>query len=315
MIDHQIQVNDLTPSQGIFYNLYLIYSEVLPWRNLNINFEQLDMMYKYHSGLKILHYPIAYDITQGQPMNAVIYIWGMLGQKWKTDYNTIFDIEYNPIQNYNMSDTTKINSRDDILYTDKESNYNDRNKKIDKQNDKISKGDNIYEGTYKENGFQNTNERTQKNTDNNSDNKEYGYSSIDENYHGFNDTSQTGSDVNTNISNQYQGTTNNSKIIDDTVNNKDLNNYNDSIRGERNSDNLVENDHETNIENNIDYEIKNKDSNQSNLATKTIDNNTMGLNGQKSAQELLSETLEFAKNKYFEIVFHDIDSLITLPCY
>ena len=315
MIDHQIQVNDLTPQQGIFYNLDLIYSEVLPWINLNINFEQLDRMYKYHSGLKILHYPIAYDITQGQPMNAAIYIWGMFGHKWKTDYNTIFDIEYNPIQNYNMTDTTDINSRNDILSNDKESNYNDRNKKTDVQTERNTKDNNIFESVINENNkeFANSNER--KNTNSTSDNKDNSHNLYDENYHGFNSDSDSGVDVNTNTSNQYQDSISVNTTIEDIQSNDLTNKYNNSIRGEVNNGSITENDHETNIENNIDYEIKNRDSNQSNLGSKQISNNIKGLDGRKSAQELLNETLEFAKNKYFEIVFHDIDSLITLPCY
>lgn len=102
---------------SFFDKLYAIKGQVLPWKvNSTISSVSLDLLYMGdHSGNKIIS-PLVESLIESHPESDILsdqdmsilieVIWGIYEIKWRKEYATI-TLTYNPIDNYSMTETEK----------------------------------------------------------------------------------------------------------------------------------------------------------------------------------------------------------------
>lgn len=319
------KINDLyiDTKYQIFNSLYKMYAAVLPWNKhpvlKDLDAEKLDIMYRYHSGLKTIHYPIASDIEKYDNADyAAYYIYSMLSSNWKKDFEVLFS-------DFNFLDNVDIKNNKSEIGNDLTSDNNRVDESFESENnDSKSKKDNIETtiiSSDKVNSDTSENESEIKNGESSSE--RFDSSVTDDNVFTFNPpqktvTSSTGTEVfdlpvndsqNSVVSDGRNSSHQNDNINRDkhTIvanNNESVVNNNDNINS--NEVRTVNDKHNKNITDNRykDYMYQHDET-----------DNKVGRDGRFTPQKMSSEQLEINKNIFFERVFNSIDKLICIPCY
>lgn len=328
MSDLQIQtVRDITDitdtSSNIFKSMYTNFINMIPW-DTSITWEQMSTMYYYHSGLKRIHFPMAKDISEGRIQYVSFTILTMLSPKWKKEYE-VLNLDYDPIENVNMDrDITSDTERDskktiynkDIL--DESVNHNEREdikSSSDNQtsfNEKTNSNSNINNNSKSiETVSSNDNTISVSNSEQNS--------LSDENIYGFNSSSASNSNDTVDVSSE------NSKNTEHNITDSKT----DNSSSENNTSSSYDSKNSTQVEKEHEYEFKAKNYKDDRNYTKLNDeqntekdqgrahhvSNYHGLDGKYTPQQMIEEELNLRKKIFFDMVFDDIDRLITIPCY
>lgn len=265
---------------GIFTVLYNKYGNDIPWNVNEFEASLLNTSYRYHSGEKTLVDALSKDIEDGNTSNVIDYIWIMLSRKWKRDYDTIFS-DFNILDNVDMQ-------YKEIGYSDSDAISNEKNSKKSKNYEMANESKTDFE----------TNEDVTINNDyTSSTEKTSNKSENDEMYYGFN--SNLPSPVSDNLS------TNFNKNQIDEVNKSKSKDLSTSSKKDK-----VMKESSINDISNTDTFRTDKNKKNSNKY-----NNENGRDGKYSPQKLSEEQLELNKKLFFDIVFDDIDKVITSPCY
>lgn len=235
--------------------------------------------YKIHSGEKWLSYRISKLFENDKSSTVITYISYMFGRKWER-YWTTLELNYAPNENIRWTET----GSNDTHGTDTKIEKNSNNKYFDTtENKTINKDTSNVSKDYNQSSY--------KDIDSNDE-----ASSSAEAIYGFN--SSSGVD-----SNRTDDRNVSTKTTDGTSNeeNKSVSSNNENSK-EKNLINSQEQLHENrNLNRELDRESSN--SRKRNGIDKV------------SNQQLLTEELELRKNLFLDIVFNDIDSFITIPCY
>lgn len=235
--------------------------------------------YKIHSGEKWLSYRISKLFENDKSSTVITYISYMFGRKWDRYWNTL-ELNYVPNENIRLYETESHDLHDKT--TSIENNNNNRyfdyteNKTSNKDSSNVSKD---------------SNQSSSKDIDSNDE-----ASSSAETIYGFN--SLSGVD-----SNRTDDRNVSTKTTDSTSNeeNKSVSSNNENSK----ESNLTNSQEQSRESKNVNRELDRETS------------NTRKRNGidKVSNQQLLTEELELRKNLFLDIVFNDIDSFITIPCY
>ena len=228
----------------------------------------------------------------------------MYGDKW-THIWDLYQLDYNPIENYNMiengSDTnTKSGSLDRSGAITRTGSL-DRSGAITRTGNEVVNDDLIYSGKSANTRTGNIVDTGDKNDNqNDQDNKIYGYNSSTGVY---SDTSeQKTSHKNTQTFNQVKDETS----FTDRQDNRDVTTtYNSVADADTRKDtynNIADTDTRKELYNNI------KDARSHSLTRS-------GNIGTTTTQMMAESEIEYRKHLYFEMVFSDIDHILTLPVY
>lgn len=265
----------------IFSSLYDSDKTLYSWLK-TLYGDNIDMAtehYKIHSSEKWLTYRISKLFENDKSQTVISYISYMFGRKWTRYWDTL-ELNYTPNENVRWSETGSHDLHD--TDTRKETNKNNRyfdtteNKTTNKDISNISKD---------------YNQSSSKDIDSNDE-----ASSSAEAIYGFN--SSSGVD-----SNRTDDRNVSTKTTDSTSNeeNKSVSSNNENSKEK----NLTNSQEKTDENKNVNRELDRESSNS--RKRNGID--------KMSNQELLTEELELRKNLFLDIVFNDIDSFITIPCY
>lgn len=235
--------------------------------------------YKIHSGEKLLSYRISKLFENDKSSTVITYISYMFGRKWER-YWTTLELNYAPNENIRWTETGSNDTHGTDIKIEKNNNnkYFDttENKTINKDTSNVSKD---------------YNQSSYKDIDSNDE-----ASSSAEAIYGFN--SSSGVD-----SNRIDDRNLSTKTTDGTSNeeNKSVSSNNENSKEK----NLINSQEQLSESRNLNRELDRESSNsrKRNGIDKT------------SNQQLLTEELELRKNLFLDIVFNDIDSFITIPCY
>lgn len=235
--------------------------------------------YKIHSGEKWLSYRISKLFENDKSSTVITYISYMFGRKWER-YWTTLELNYAPNENIRWTETGSKDTHGTDIKIEKNNNnkYFDttENKTINKDTSNVSKD---------------YNQSSYKDIDSNDE-----ASSSAEAIYGFN--SSSGVD-----SNRIDDRNLSTKTTDGTSNeeNKSVSSNNENSKEK----NLINSQEQLSESRNLNRELDRESSNsrKRNGIDKT------------SNQQLLTEELELRKNLFLDIVFNDIDSFITIPCY
>ena len=235
--------------------------------------------YKIHSGEKWLSYRISKLFENDKSSTVIAYISRMFGRKWER-YWTTLELNYAPNENIRWTET----GSNDTHGTDKKIEKNNNNKYFDTtENKTINKDTSNVSKDYNQSSY--------KDIDSNDE-----ASSSAEAIYGFN--SSSGVD-----SNRIDDRNLSAKTTDGTSNeeNKSVSSNNENSKEK----NLINSQEQLSESRNLNRELDRESSNsrKRNGIDKT------------SNQQLLTEELELRKNLFLDIVFNDIDSFITIPCY
>lgn len=289
-----LKVNDIT--NPIFEYLYNYSPAEFQWiRELwsqSPNYLTVgDYLYKIHSGDKWLsHRIIKIENSDNWKINRD-YIYSMFARKWKTYWDTL-NLEYIPNDNYRIE-------RDEIYHARDSDNIIEKNAK-----DTIDDTKRNYESVENSKNKKNTDSQMNEKNFNSSINNEEvnNASSSAEQIYGFN--SSNGTDSNrtddrdiTKTLTDYTNNEDNKSNSNTNENYSENKNKNDS---ERESKNVKENEHSTTF----------KDTTKSNKTEVNIH----GLD-KDTNQNLINQELELRKTLFLDVVFNDIDSFLTIPCY
>lgn len=235
--------------------------------------------YKIHSGEKWLSYRISKLFENDKSSTVITYISNIFGRKWERYWSTL-ELNYAPNENIRWTETgsNDTHGRDTKIEKNNNNKYFDttENKTVNKDTSNISKDYN--QSSYKD-----------------IDSNDEAYSSAEAIY-GFN--SSSGVD-----SNRTDDRNVSTKTTDGTSNeeNKSVSSNNENSKEK----NLINSQEQLRENRNLNRELDRES------------NNTRKRNGidKVSNQQLLTEELELRKNLFLDIVFNDIDSFITIPCY
>ncbi len=235
--------------------------------------------YKIHSGEKWLSYRISKLFENDKSSTVITYISYMFGRKWER-YWTTLELNYAPNENIRWTET----GSNDTHGTDTKIEKNNNNKYFDTtENKTINKDTSNVSKDYNQSSY--------KDIDSNDE-----ASSSAEAIYGFN--SSSGVD-----SNRIDDRNLSTKTTDGTSNeeNKSVSSNNENSKEK----NLINSQEQLSESRNLNRELDRESSNsrKRNGIDKT------------SNQQLLTEELELRKNLFLDIVFNDIDSFITIPCY
>lgn len=317
------RIKDIDRQNGIFKWLLHINAELPLWDD-NQKAAQCDYGYYYHSSMKILSYPIQNDIFENEEYDAVAwYIWNMFGMKWKAYWDAL-NIEYNTIHNNDIEYTGSLERRISALekmlnsINEKELRQGTENliskmkdslhtssKGSDKQISSSSSGEELTSNSTRDS----RKDSTSLNTHN---------SLTDENIYGFN--SSEGSDANdTIVTEAVKETT--SEIAKDTDSKHDTTNIKNTgdiaTESETSSDNNNEttnNESKINDSSNLTNRFEESDKKDSSTQFDNINRTETGRRN-TTPQSMIEEELELRKKIFLDIVYGDIDSLITIQVY
>lgn len=284
-----MKCKEITTNNGIFHNIYLLHPDEIPWDDaLLISGDELDVLYKFHSGEKTLYL----DITDDSKENVANYVWILFKRKWEMYYKALMD-EYNPFENYNISEDERSYTQDDRNSIENQDSVNDRqyrkdstiseNNKQQENNSSLTVDDSISNSNENEKNLNFTNDKNQ--------------------YFGFN--SSSGSDQNASYSDEGI----NRENVNSSIDNNTQNGYNENINRES------KNKDEIQREINNDFENRKIKSTENAVGTKKRSDIFHGINGNTTVQSLISETLDVYRKVFFDAVFDDVDSAITILCY
>lgn len=316
--------------------LYDKYGYLLPWDVESVTYEKFSFMYRNHSALKILHFPIADDYITDQIENISDYIFYMLNDKWLMDWRAL-NIEYNPLHNVDMKENNSRDSTKDLnsqtqdnthsnAYTSDNKTTHD-NKRFDHLENGYSKDntDNIENVNSKNKTFENSLNTSKEKNDTNTESNTITQSLDDTNIYGFNSTVGANSeDVITNT--QEKEKTNNGQITNstdysngETLEDVNTNTVNQNKKISVSSKDFQDKENLTHSSDNkiINNEVKLNDVNRvDNQKENTVDTGERaGADGRFSPQDLLTQELEYRLNIFFDRVFDSLDSILTIPCY
>lgn len=286
-----LKVDDII--DDIFPALYSFDNDMFQWIKIlyGNNKSTCDIHYKIHSGSKWLSYGIS-RLYSDQKSNIVTsYIANMFGRKWSKYWDVLIE-DYIPNENHRME------TQDDSYEINTEFIKSIKNNVDEYKNDK-----NVFhnEGS-KENRVKNSDSRNEENNNSLSYEKEENSSSSADQIYAFNSINGSDSDRTDNISNNRNNSSNTENNTSETYSsNREDSDYNREINRSENETNTVSKN-----------ENESKDSKEDNSKKNTT--NKRGLYN-ISNQELLEQELEFRKTLFLDIVFNDMDSFITIPCY
>lgn len=274
-----LKVNDI--EVDIFSSLYETNKTLFSWMK-TLYGDTLSMAnehYKIHSGEKWLSYRISKLFENDKSSTVISYISYMFGKKWER-YWSALDLNYTPNENVRWSE----NGSHDLHDMDIRKETNNKNNYYDTTENKITNKDSS-------NVSKDYNQFSSKDIDSNDE-----ASSSAESIYGFN--SSIGVD-----SNRTDDRNISTKTIDSTSNeeNKSVSSNNENLKEKNLTNSQEKTDENKNVNRELDRESSN--SRKRNGIDKT------------SNQQLLTEELELRKNLFLDIVFNDIDSFITIPCY
>lgn len=274
-----LKVNDI--EVDIFSSLYETNKTLFSWMK-TLYGDTLSMAnehYKIHSGEKWLSYRISKLFENDKSSTVISYISYMFGKKWER-YWSALDLNYTPNENVRWTE----NGSHDLHDMDIRKETNNKNNYYDTTENKITNKDSS-------NISKDYNQFSSKDIDSNDE-----ASSSAESIYGFN--SSIGVD-----SNRTDDRNISTKTIDSTSNeeNKSVSSNNENLKEKNLTNSQEKTDENKNVNRELDRESSN--SRKRNGIDKT------------SNQQLLTEELELRKNLFLDIVFNDIDSFITIPCY
>ena len=274
----------------------------VPWNNANIG-SVLDYGYYSHSGQKIAS-PFIVDTMNGSSLSESerLKIAGMLvvlfNRKWHKLWS-VYQSEYNPINNYNMvesetievdtsnsgTNTGTINTSNTGTITDSKTNTGTKTIVTDKDT---------------------TNTGTQTNS---------GSGQEDNDVFGFNSSVAVGSDVTTNSNSSTR--TDNLASTDDITETETLNLADSNTKTLNTTDletlNLA--DSNTKTLNTTDLETQNLAHSDTGSTDTTRELTRVGNIGVTTTQQMLESEIELWKWNFFKQVFEDIDSICCLSIY
>lgn len=328
MSDLAVQtVKDITDTIDIRYNIfksmYVNFINLIPW-DTSVTWDQLSAMYYYHSGLKYIHFPIANDIVNGNIKNVSLNILSILSPKWKKDYE-VLNLNYDPIENVNnyrdiRTDTERDNKKN--MYN--RDSYDESINHSEREDIKTSY-DNTSSYNEKANSNINNSDKSESievvsSNDNSisiSNSEQNNFS--DDNIYGFNSSISSNSTDTIDINSENSKNTEHN-ITDSKTNNNSSKNNTSSSYDDKNS---------IQVEKQNEYEFKAKNYKDDKNYTKLNDEENTekdlskahhvseyhGLDGKYTPQQMIEEELNLRKKIFFDMVFDDIDRLITIPCY
>lgn len=325
------KIKDIDRKDGIFRWMHRIGAQLPPWETVDKAL-QCDYGYYYHSSLKILSYPIQEDIFENKDTDSVaFYIWNMYGLKWRAYWDALnkqYDIIATDHKLTKIDDDKKetilniIRSKEfenivrDIMNnsTDKKdimSNINDTIKGSSNSN-KNSSQDSSSSSSLKSVG---TNSST---NDSNTIDSEF----VNDDIYGFNSVYPSDSNDSKTTKDNHK------KDVSDSINeSNDSKTSHDSTRSSDNDTTNTETSEFTNEELSEKYTRedtqkgrtgtdKNKEDtvNKDDTSFRDIITDEHGRRG-VSPQSLIEEELELRKKIFLDIVYGDIDKLITIQVY
>lgn len=317
------RIKDIGKYNSIFNWLYAN-NYILPLWDTSKKAEICDMGYYFHSSLKILSYPIQEQIFSENDTDYVAhYIWSMFGMKWKAYWDAL-NIEYNKIHNNDIEYTGSLERRISAL----EKMLNSINEKELKQGTEnlISKMKDSLHASSKGNDKQLSNSSSEEElTSNSSRDSKRESSSLnthnslnDENIYGFN--SSDGSDANDTILTEATKDTS-SEVNKDNDSKHDTSNTRNTVNTisetEVSSDNINEstnNESKTNDSSNLTNRFEESDKKDSSTQFDSTSRTEVGRRD-TTPQSMIEEELELRKKILLDIVYGDIDSLITIQVY
>ena len=317
------RVKDIGKSNGIFQWLYDNNYRIPIW-DTPAKIQICDIGYYFHSSLKILSYPIQEQIFSEKDTDYVAhYIWAMFGMKWKAYWDAL-NIEYNAIHNNDIEYTGNLERRISAL----EKMLNSINEKELKQGTEnlINKMKQTLHASSKGSDKQLSNLSSEEELTSNSTRDSRKDSSMlnthnsltDENIYGFN--SSEGSDANdTKVTEAVKETTSetgkDSDSKHDTSNTK--NTGNTSSETEASSDNTndsINNELKTNDSSNLTNRFEESDKKDSSTQFDSMKRIETGRRN-TTPQSMIEEELELRNKILLDIIYGDIDSLITIQVY
>lgn len=328
MSDLTIQtVKDITDisdnNYNIFKSMYTHFLTLIPW-DTSITWEQVSTMYYYHSGLKRIHFPMAKDISDGRTQFVSFTILTMLSPKWKKEYEAL-NLDYDPIENVNMDrDITSDTERDNKKNTynrdtlDESVNHNERE-------DIKTSSDNTSSFNEKSNSNSNNSNNSKSvetvssndNTISVSNSEQNSLS--DNNIYGFNSAEASNSDDAVDVSSENSKNTEHNITDSKTDNNSSENNTSSSYDSKNSVQVEKENEYEFKAKNYKDdrnyTKLNDEENTEKDLSKAHHVSNYHGLDGKYTPQQMIEEELNLRKKIFFDMVFDDIDRLITIPCY
>ena len=321
------KIKDIDKRNSVFTWLLNIDAILPPWDTPQ-KARRCDNSYYYHSSLKTLSYPIQLDIFEEEDYDSVAeYIWNVYELKWRaywealnrkydilaTDHKTTITDEdrkqiiQNILNSKEFESVVKEIARNESI---KKSEVTDDTVNISNtEKSESNVNDNSNRESYKEDVSNTDTDRTED-LSNFTDENIYGFNSTDgsnandtfiterrENHDNI--TAKTNSDLNEALHN----TTDSNMLSETDINQSSFNN-------KQNDENRTETE---NSDNNID---RNKEeSNESdNTMFRDVVNKVHGREN-TSPQSLIEEELELRKKIFLDIVFGDIDKLITIQVY
>lgn len=247
--------------------------------------------YKIHSGEKWLTYRISKFFENDKSSTVVSYISYMFGRKWDRYWDTL-ELSYNPNDNVRINENGSHNLQDvDKRKEDKlEETVDKNNRNFDTTEDKTHNKDTS-------NVSKDSSQSSSKNVDTTDD-----ASSSAEEIYGFNSTAGVDSNR-TDDRSVSKNTTDNTSSDNSSTVSSNTENFK-----EKNSTNSQENTTGSSVRS------ENNDINRTLDRESSTSKKRTGLEG-SSNQQLITEELELRKTLFLDIVFNDIDSFITIPCY
>lgn len=261
----------------------------IPWDTTKYSSDTLNMLYQVHSDRKYVGNIITSNmegdkLTEEEKQTIADSISVMFMDNWRYIYDALL-AEYNPIYNYNMIEKETINETGN----GSEDEDTTLNKTLSSSDNSTAKDSGTVKNESKDGGTVKNDSSDSSESNSTTNNKVFGYNS--EEAVKDSEQSSTESDSSTGTSTETR-----------------------ALTGENTETRAL--DTETNAshsENGSDITDRNK-TYSDNKDTKR-DLTREGNIGVTTSQQMIESELHLRMNKYFEIVFTDIDSLITLPLF
>lgn len=291
----KIQVKQMYPQMMMGNGIMTDLSDFsVPWHNADY-VAQLDLGYYSHSAQKLIS-PVVFDIsgnienimscsdiselTEAQRTAIAGMIFNIYNRKWQKLWS-VYEIEYNPIENYSMTETETIDRDVSRSGTDGGTVNTANTGTI---GDSGTEGGTLTTVTDGET----TNTGTQSNA---------GTSNTQDGIFGFNSSSAVGSDTSDNQNSNLR-TDNLASTEDETVTEtRNLTNAN------------------TRTLNTTDLETRNLTHNDTEADDSTRELTRSGNIGVTTSQRMIQSELELWQWNFFKQVFEDIDSILCLDIY
>ena len=292
----------------------------VPWNNANIG-SVLDYGYYSHSGQKIAS-PFIVDTMNGSSLSESerLKIAGMLvvlfNRKWHKLWS-VYQSEYNPINNYNMveSETIEVDTSNSGTNTGTINTSNTGTITDSKTNTGTINTSNTGTITDSKTNTGTKTIVTDKDTTNTGTQTNSGSGQEDNDVFGFNSSVAVGSDVTTNSNSSTR--TDNLASTDDITETETLNLADSNTKTLNTTDletlNLA--DSNTKTLNTTDLETQNLAHSDTGSTDTTRELTRVGNIGVTTTQQMLESEIELWKWNFFKQVFEDIDSICCLSIY